>query len=93
MDMSSSANCNIIASLQDENIQLQHELNKVEDLLACARADRDEILIKYNALNEKVTIFHLKKVVLVVKEKSHYEIRRVCPLVLIYISYSARYDI
>jgi hypothetical protein len=52
--MSSSAANNVIATLQDENISLQHELNKVEDMLATARAERDEILIKYNALNEKV---------------------------------------
>lgn len=41
--------------LQDENAILQQELNKVEDLLASARAERDEILIKYNALSDKVT--------------------------------------
>ena len=48
------ASCNIIANLQDENCTLHHELNKVEDLLAMARSERDEILIKYNALSEKV---------------------------------------
>jgi hypothetical protein len=48
------SSCNIISSLQEENCMLQHELNKVEDLLAAARAERDEILIKYNCMNEKV---------------------------------------
>lgn len=43
------------ASLQDENQLLQQELNKVEDLLATARAERDEILIRYNALNDRVS--------------------------------------
>jgi hypothetical protein len=39
-------------SLQEENKILQEELNKVEDLLATARAERDEILIRYNALSD-----------------------------------------
>ena len=39
-------------SLQEENTILQEELNKVEDLLATARAERDEILIRYNALSD-----------------------------------------
>lgn len=43
------------ASLQDENQLLQQELNKVEDLLSTARAERDEILIRYNALNDRVS--------------------------------------
>ena len=39
-------------SVQEENKLLQEELNKVEDLLATARAERDEILIRYNALSD-----------------------------------------
>ena len=33
---------------------LQSEMNRVEDLLANSRAERDEIGIKYNALSERV---------------------------------------
>ena len=39
------------------HIALQNELNRVEDLLAASRAERDEIGIKYNALSERVSIF------------------------------------
>lgn len=45
-----------LGSLQEENQLLQQELNKVEDLLSTARAERDEIIIKYNALNDKVSL-------------------------------------
>ena len=44
------------ASLQEENQLLQSELNTVEDLLSTARAERDEILIRYNALNDRVSL-------------------------------------
>ena len=44
-----------LSSLNEENQLLQQELNKVEDLLSTARAERDEIIIKYNALNDKVS--------------------------------------
>ncbi|XP_060578721.1 rootletin-like isoform X3 [Ruditapes philippinarum] len=40
--------------LQEENRLLSTELNRVEDLLAASRAERDELGIKYNALSEKV---------------------------------------
>lgn len=40
--------------LQEENRLLSSELNRVEDLLAASRAERDELGIKYNALSEKV---------------------------------------
>lgn len=50
-----------ISRLQDENTILQQELNKVEDLLASARAERDEILIKYNALSDKVIFIFFTK--------------------------------
>jgi hypothetical protein len=43
------------SNLLEENQLLQQELNKVEDLLSTARAERDEIIIKYNALNDKVS--------------------------------------
>ena len=33
---------------------LTGELNRVEDLLAASRAERDDIGIKYNALSERV---------------------------------------
>jgi len=45
-----------LGSLHEENQLLQQELNKVEDLLSTARAERDEIIIKYNALNDKVSL-------------------------------------
>ena len=41
--------------LREENRMLQTELNRVEDLLAASRAERDEIGIKYNALSERVS--------------------------------------
>ncbi|XP_060578720.1 uncharacterized protein LOC132735747 isoform X2 [Ruditapes philippinarum] len=40
--------------LQEENRLLSTELNRVEDLLAASRAERDELGIKYNALSEKL---------------------------------------
>jgi len=43
--------------LSEENRLLSSELNRVEDLLAASRAERDELGIKYNALSEKVTAF------------------------------------
>ena len=52
---SSSTSALTNASLQDENQLLQQELNKVEDLLSTARAERDEIIIRYNALNDRVS--------------------------------------
>ncbi len=52
---SSSTTALTSASLQDENQLLQQELNKVEDLLSTARAERDEIIIRYNALNDRVS--------------------------------------
>ena len=42
--------------LREENRVLQTELNRVEDLLAASRAERDEIGIKYNALSERVSL-------------------------------------
>jgi hypothetical protein len=47
---------NTSSSLIDENQMLQQELNKVEDLLSTARAERDEIIIKYNALSDRVSL-------------------------------------
>ena len=44
-------------NIQEENQLLHQELNKVEDLLSTARAERDEIIIKYNALNDRVKAF------------------------------------
>jgi hypothetical protein len=44
--------------LIDENQMLQQELNKVEDLLSTARAERDEIIIKYNALSDRVSLYY-----------------------------------
>ena len=48
------------ASLEDENLMLQQELNKVEDLLSSARAERDEVIIKYNALSDRVIGYFYK---------------------------------
>ena len=42
--------------LSEENRLLSSELNRVEDLLAASRAERDELGIKYNALSEKVSL-------------------------------------
>lgn len=47
----------ITNSYEEENNLLQQEINKLEDLLANARAERDEILIRYNALSERVIFF------------------------------------
>lgn len=57
---SSSTSALTSASLQDENQLLQQELNKVEDLLSTARAERDEIIIRYNALNDRVSFLFFK---------------------------------
>ncbi|KAK3104530.1 hypothetical protein FSP39_004345 [Pinctada imbricata] len=43
--------------LQEENRLLSAELNRVEDLLAASRAERDELGIKYNAMSDKVGEF------------------------------------
>ena len=43
-----------VSQLQEENRLLASELNRVEDLLAASRAERDERGIKYNALSDKV---------------------------------------
>lgn len=45
-----------VQQLQEENRLLSTELNRVEDLLAASRAERDELGIKYNALSEKVRV-------------------------------------
>ena len=45
--------------LVEENQTLQQELNKIEDLLSTARAERDEIVIRYNALHDSVSNFFL----------------------------------
>lgn len=42
--------------LSEENKLLSTELNRVEDLLAQSRAERDELGIKYNALSERVSL-------------------------------------
>ena len=44
-----------MSSLQDENNILRQELHKVEDYLANARAERDDLIVKYNALNDRVS--------------------------------------
>ena len=41
---------------------LQHELNRVEDLLSTTRAERDEIGIKYNAISERVGHYMLNHI-------------------------------
>lgn len=40
--------------LREENRLLKVELNRCEDALAAARAERDEIGIRYNAVSERV---------------------------------------
>lgn len=52
----STSNSNLAntSSYQEENCLLQQEINKLEDLLSNARAERDEILIRYNALSDRV---------------------------------------
>jgi hypothetical protein len=60
-------------SLQEENKILQEELNKVEDLLATARAERDEILIRYNALSDcKVSRISSSYLFIHVSKLNHY---------------------
>ena len=44
-----------VDTLQEENRMLQAELNRIDDLLATTRAERDEIGIKYNAIAERVS--------------------------------------
>lgn len=34
----------------------QSEINRLEDMLAACRAERDDIGIKYNALSERVSV-------------------------------------
>ena len=46
-----------LPQVQEENRLLSSELNRVEDLLAASRAERDELAIKYNALSDKVGSF------------------------------------
>ena len=46
-------------SLADENLLLQSELSKVEDLLSATRAERDEIGSKYSALSDRVSFLDL----------------------------------
>jgi hypothetical protein len=53
MIRSKSACKDDITCLERENQILKNELNKVEDLLSTARAERDELIIKY-----KVIIFN-----------------------------------
>lgn len=44
-----------VEQLREENRILQLELNRTEDALAAARAERDDIGIRYNAVSERVT--------------------------------------
>ena len=48
-----------VSQLQEENRLLATELNRVEDLLAASRAERDELGIKYNAISDKVSLQNL----------------------------------
>ena len=48
--------------LQEENRLLSTELDRVEDLLAASRAERDELGIKYNALSEKVRGYYVSDI-------------------------------
>lgn len=43
------------SQLMEEKRVLLNELNRVEDMLVESRAQRDEVVIKYNALSEKVS--------------------------------------
>jgi hypothetical protein len=45
-----------LSIILDENNLLKQELNKVEDYLSTARTERDELILKYNALNERVSM-------------------------------------
>lgn len=44
-----------MAGLQRENCMLQEELSRMEDLLAQSHAERDELAIKFCAVNERVS--------------------------------------
>ena len=43
--------------LNEENRSLKKEVNRLEDLLATSRAERDTIGIRYNAVSERVRVF------------------------------------
>lgn len=43
-----------VNSLMEENRTLNSEMNRLEDLLSQARAERDDISIKYHAVSERV---------------------------------------
>lgn len=45
-----------LSNVEEENRLLASELNRVEDLLAASRAERDELGIKYNAMSDKVSV-------------------------------------
>lgn len=47
-------NPEVVEALQEENRSLKEELNRVEDMLSSSRAEREEICIKYSALNERL---------------------------------------
>ena len=44
-----------VDQLTEENRMLSLELNRVEDLLASSRAERDEVGIRYAAISERVS--------------------------------------
>jgi len=44
-----------LSSLMEENRMMNAEMNRLEDLLSQARAERDDIGIKYSAVSERVS--------------------------------------
>lgn len=46
-----------IEQLKEENRVLKNELERLEELLAASRAERDQIGIRYNNISERVSFF------------------------------------
>ena len=44
-----------LSSLMEENRMMNSEMNRLEDLLSQARAERDDIGIKYQAVSDRVS--------------------------------------
>lgn len=64
-----------MSTIQDDSITLKQELNKVEDYLTSARAERDDLINKYNALNDRVCIilvFYFKGISYFIKYLTEY---------------------
>lgn len=45
-----------LSSMMEENRMMNSEMNRLEDLLSQARAERDDIGIKYQAVSDRVSV-------------------------------------